>query len=144
MIVVDANLLIYAYTASSSEHASARRWVEAVFSGKDPVRIPWSTIHAFLRITTQSSLFEKPYTIADAASIVESWMEQPAVAVLEQGDRYWSIFRRLLRDSQIRGSLVMDAHLAALSLEHGGTLFTTDKDFARFENLRVTNPLKSK
>lgn len=144
MIVVDANLLIYAYTASSPEHAPARRWVEAVFSGKDPVRIPWSTIHAFLRITTQSSLFEKPYTIADAASIVESWMEQPAVAVLEQGDRYWSIFRRLLRDSQVRGNLVMDAHLAALSLEHGGTLFTTDKDFARFEDLRVTNPLKSK
>ena len=144
MIVVDANLLIYAYTASSPEHASARRWVEAVFSGKDPVRIPWSTVHAFLRITTQSSLFEKPYTIADAASIVESWMQQPAVAVLEQGDRYWSIFRRLLRDSQIRGNLVMDAHLAALSLENGGTLFTTDKDFSRFDELRVTNPLKSK
>ena len=144
MIVVDANLLIYAYTATSPEHAKARRWVETVFSGKDPVRIPWSTIHAFLRITTQSSLFEKPYTIADAASIVESWLEQPVVGILEQGSRYWPIFRRLLRDGQIRGNLVMDAHLAALSLEHGGTLFTTDKDFARFDELRVTNPLIAK
>jgi uncharacterized protein len=144
MIVVDANLLIYAYTASSPEHTKARRWVETAFSGKDPVRIPWSTIHAFLRITTQSALFERPYTIADAASIVESWLEQPSVAVLEQGNRYWPIFHRLLRNSQVRGNLVMDAHLAALSIEHGATLFTTDRDFARFDELRVTNPLLAK
>ncbi len=144
MIVVDANLLIYAYTTSSPEHVKARRWVETAFSGKDPVRIPWSTIHAFLRITTQSALFERPYTIADATAIVESWLEQPSVAVLEQGSRYWAIFRRLLRDSQVRGNLVMDAHLAALSIEHGGTLFTTDRDFARFDELRVINPLLAK
>ncbi len=144
MIVVDSNLLIYAYTATSPEHVPARRWVESVFSGKDPVRIPWSTVHAFLRITTQSSLFERPFTIAEAAAIIESWMEQPSVAILQPGGRYWSILRRLLRDSQIRGNLVMDAHLAALALEHGGTLFTTDKDFARFDELRMTNPLKAK
>jgi len=141
VIIIDANLLIYAYMETSPLGRKARRWLEGMLNGNDPVRIPWSTIHAFLRITTQPSLFERPYAIDEASAIVAEWLEQPAVAVLEPGERYWPILRRLLGSSQVRGNLVMDAHLASLTIEHGGTLNTTDKDFARFEGLRCINPL---
>lgn len=141
MIVLDANLLIYAYDEGSDHHAAARRWLERVLGAADPVRLPWSSIHAFLRIMTQPSLFERAFTMQRAAAIAGQWLAQPHVTVIEPGARYWSIFRELLPKAQIGGNLVMDAHLAALTLEHAGTLYTTDKDFLRFEDLRVVNPL---
>ena len=141
MIVIDANLLIYAYNEASELHAGGRRWLERALSGADPVRLPWSSIHAFLRIMTQPSLFERALSMQRAAAIVDQWLAQPHVSIIEPGRRYWLIFRQLLPKAQIRGNLVMDAHLAALTLEQAGTLYTTDKDFSRFDELRVVNPL---
>ncbi len=141
MILVDANLLIYAYNSSTELHEPARSWLEGTLSGHVPVRLAWSTVHAFLRLTTHPAVFPQPLDMSDAVAIVESWLAQPVVGIVEPGSAYGSILRDLLRHAQVRGALVMDAHLAALAIEHGATLHTTDRDFRRFEGLQVTNPL---
>lgn len=141
MITIDANLIIYAYHSSTPQHFAARRWFEQVVSGAEPVRLAWSTIHTFLRILTHPRIFPRPFSVAEARSLVDEWFARPSVAILEPGERYWDIFRELLVRGQARGNLVMDAHLAALAIEHGAMLCTADKDFTRFEGLRLLNPL---
>jgi toxin-antitoxin system PIN domain toxin len=142
MILIDANLLLYAYDASSEFHAPARDWLETMLSGPTAVRLSWSCIHAFLRLTTHPAVFVRPLPMKEAVAIVDSWFEQPTVAVLEPGQAYWDIFRELLRRAQVRGPLVMDAHLAALAIEHGAVLYTVDRDFLRFDGVQVVNPLE--
>jgi toxin-antitoxin system PIN domain toxin len=141
MILVDANLLLYAYGASSPHHETARRWLEETFSRPEPVRLAWVTILAFLRISTHPRMHGDPFPMAEAAAIVGEWLQQPNVGLLQPGERHWAILNQLLRTFQIRGSLVTDAHLAALAIEHGATLCTNDRDFSRFEGLRVEYPL---
>ena len=141
MILIDANLLLYAYDPRSHHHAASKTWLEATLSGSQLVRFSWMTLWAFLRISTSARVFEHPLSIAEAHEAVSSWLAQPAVSILEPGERHWEILRRLTTDGQATGSLVMDAALAALAIEHGATLYTTDRDFARFTELRSTNPV---
>jgi toxin-antitoxin system PIN domain toxin len=141
MILIDANLLIYAYDQESDAHERARSWVEAAFSGSVPVRLTWSSIHAFLRITTHSSVFQHPMSTDDAIEIINGWLAQPIVGIVQPGDGYWEILSRLLREASVRGPLVMDAHLAAVAIEQGATVYSADRDFLRFPGLQVRNPL---
>jgi len=115
--------------------------VERVFSGTVLVWIPYSTVAAFLRITTNPKLPGERYTIAEAEQVVDRWMEQPNVRLLSPGDDHWPLFRKMMVEGQAHGPLVSDAHLAALTMECGGILHTTDRDFTRFPGLRWTNPL---
>jgi toxin-antitoxin system PIN domain toxin len=142
VIVLDANILLYAYDAASSRHAAARAWVEEVFSGTAPVGLPWQTIAAFLRIMTNPRLPGERFTPREAVAIVDGWLEQPCVQPLVAGEQHWSVFRQMLVEGQAAGPLASDAQLAALTIEHGGVLHTTDRDFARFPGLRWTNPLQ--
>lgn len=141
MILADANLLLYAYNADASKHEPARLWLEASLSSAEPFAVSWQTITAFIRIGTNVKAFPRPLSIREAGEIVAQWLERPNVTILQPGARHWEIFARLLDEGQVSGALVMDAHLAALAIEHGATLLTTDRDFARFNNLRVVNPL---
>lgn len=141
MRLLDANLLIYAYDSSSALNGRARAWVEDALSGPEPVRLSWNTILAFLRITTNPRVLENPLAMAEAIAIVDDWFAQPSVAVLEPGSHHWPILKKLLSASQVRGPLVTDTHLAALAIEHGATLQTTDRDFTRFPGLKFANPL---
>ncbi len=140
MNLADANLLLYAYDASSPRHELARAWLEENLNGREPFAIPWSSVHAFLRIVTHPSVFTNPMSIQEAVGVVDSWLALPTVHVPEPGPRYWPILQDLLIAGQARGNLVGDAHLAALAIEHGATLCTTDRDFARFSGLRVVDP----
>jgi hypothetical protein len=140
MILVDANVLLYAYHPRAEHHPRCRAWVEQAFSGEEPVCLAWVTVLAFLRVSTNPRIFEQPLLAAEAASAVSSWLERPSVSVLEAGEQCWEILRRLLVEAQVTGPLVMDAFLAALALENGATLVTTDRDFARFPKLKVHNP----
>lgn len=140
MILVDANVLLYAYQPRAEHHERCRAWVEQAFSGEEPVCLAWVTVLAFLRISTNPRIFEQPLLAVEAASAVSSWLERPSVSVLEAGEQCWEILRRLLVEAQVTGPLVMDAFLAALALENGATLVTTDRDFARFPKLKVHNP----
>jgi len=141
MILADANLLLYAYNTSAPEHARARPWLEARLSEPAPFALCWATIGAFLRLTTHRAVFPSPYTIEEAARIVEAWLARPMVVLLEPGPRYWEILRPLLVATSPRGALVADALLAALALEHGATLATHDQDFRRFPGLATIDPV---
>jgi uncharacterized protein len=141
LIIVDANLLIYAYNRGSSRHIAARAWVEKLLSGSEPVGLPWQTISSFVRIMTNIRLPGERFTAQEAAEIVERWLEQPNVQALAPGEQHWPLFRKMLLEGQAPGPLVSDAHLAALTIECGGVLHTTDRDFARFPGLRWANPL---
>ena len=141
MIIPDANLLLYAYNASASEHARAKAWWEDAIQTGETIGLTWQTITAFIRIGTNPRAFAQPYTAREATHIVSSWLEQPNVSLASPGARHWEILSRLLVAGQISGPLVMDAHLAALAIEHGAVLATTDKDFTRFSGLRLVDPL---
>jgi toxin-antitoxin system PIN domain toxin len=141
VIVVDVNLLIYAYNAGAPQHGAARIWVERTFAGLEPVGIPWAVAHAFLRLTTAGPFMTQPFDVLEATDIVGDWFAAPAVQLIEPGRGYWHILRRLLIEHNVRGKLVSDAHIAALALENDATLYTADRDFARFAGLRVVNPL---
>lgn len=141
MILIDANMLLYAYHPKAEQHEKSRAWLEAVLSGPDLVRFAWLTLWAFLRITTSTHVFDRPLSSSEAEAAISSWLAQPAAGILEPGERHWEILCGVLRDGQATGSLVMDAVLAAIAIEHGATICTTDRDFLRFSGLRWTNPL---
>jgi len=141
LILVDANLLLYAYHPRAEQHESSRAWLEASLSGPRLVRFAWLTLWAFVRISTNPRVYERPLSTSEAGAVVSSWLAQSTVGVLEPGDRHWEILQELMRDGQAAGPLVMDAVLAALAIEHGATLHTTDRDFARFPGLKWINPL---
>jgi uncharacterized protein len=141
LILVDANLLLYAYDSSSKRHEPARRWFEEALSGGETVRFALVTLLAFLRISTNPAVFRHPLSTSDAIGFVTSWLDMPSCGVADPTDRHWSVLEDLTRAGQARGALLMDAHVAALTIEHGATLFTTDRDFARFPKLHFADPL---
>jgi toxin-antitoxin system PIN domain toxin len=143
MILIDANLLLYAYDSSSPHHVAAKQWLEQAFSRPEPVGIAWDTILAFLRITTNPRALEHPLSISEAVEIVSEWISLPMVQVVGPTDRHWDILSALLTEAQARGPLVMDANLATLAIEHGLMLYTNDRDFTRFPGLQVRNPLQN-
>lgn len=142
-MLLDANILLYAYNASDRHHQGARSWLERTFIRPEPIGLAWTTILAFLRLSTNPRVFEHPFLPAEAVPLVSSWIVRPNVIIPQPGERHWQIFSNLLTEIPARGPLVMDAHLAALAIEHGMELATTDKDFVRFPGLRVINPLDS-
>lgn len=141
MIVLDANILLYAYHEESARHARARAFLEDIFSGSELIGLPWQCVIAFLRITTNPAFPGKRLHQQEAVEIVETWMEQPRVVLLAPEERHWPLLRSAILGGQASGTLVSDAHLAALTIEHGGVLYTSDRDFTRFPGLRWKNPL---
>jgi len=141
MMLIDANLLLYAYNPRSKEHEASKRRLEAALSGSALVRFAWLSLWAFLRISTSARVFEHPLSMTEAETAVAAWLAQPVAGILEPGERHWDLLCALSRDGQTVGPLVMDAVLAAIAIEHGATLYTTDRDFARFDGLKWENPL---
>lgn len=143
MILVDANLLVYAKMAGAREHAATRDWLDARLGGTPRVGLPWPSLLAFMRLVTNRRIFERPMTLAAAWDQVEGWLRQPCVWIPQPTEAHRETLGRLVADAGGRGSLVPDLHLAALALEHGLTLCSTDADFARFRGLRWENPLRA-
>jgi toxin-antitoxin system PIN domain toxin len=141
VILVDANLLLYAYHPRADQHEKSRAWLEAVLSGPDLVRFAWLTLWAFLRIATNPRAFEHPLSVSEAETAISSWLAQPVAGILEPGERHWDILREVVRHGQATGPLVMDAVLAAIAIEHGATICTVDRDFSRFPAVKCTNPI---
>ena len=143
MKLVDLNLLIYAVNRDAPQHAAARRWWENCLSGTDPIGLAWAVILGFLRITTHPRVMPHPMTSEQAIDVVDDWLCQPVVHVVSPTERHWDIFRQLVKPLGTAGNLTMDAHLAALAVEHGATLCSTDVDFSRFRMLQWTDPLEA-
>lgn len=141
MILVDANLLIYAVNSELPQHGAARHWLENLLSGKESVGLAWVVVLAFLRITTRGDLFERPLSADQALAYVDEWLRQPFVKAVPPGDNHWGILLNLLHMSGTAGNLTSDAHLAALAIENGATVHSADNDFKRFAGLKHVNPL---
>jgi hypothetical protein len=141
MILLDANLLIYAVNADSPLNSKARSWLETSLSGPETVGFPWNVILAFLRLTTRPGLFRHPLPMDAAFDLLARWLEQPSATIVHPGPRHLPLLRQLLLPLGTGGNLTSDAHLAALAIEHGAELCSSDADFARFNGLKWRNPL---
>ena len=141
MILTDANILIYAYNTEAKFHRECKEWLTEQLSKPEPFAFSWQTITAFLRITTTPKLFSDAFTQAEVHSFVNDWLSNPNVRILTPTVNHWTIFERLLFETKIVGAKTMDAHLAALAIEHSVILATTDRDFGAFKGLRLLNPL---
>ena len=141
MILVDANLLVYACIDDLAPHTAAKSWLEERLNGPSRIGMPWPTLLGFLRIVTHPRIMARPVSIGVAWTRVMEWLDLPNVWVPAPTDRHDEILGDLLRASRATGNLVPDAHLAALAIEHGLTLCSSDGDFARFPGLRWENPL---
>ena len=141
MILVDANLLVYAQVNSFVQHDAARAWLDARLNGSSPVGLPWHSLLAFLRIVTNPRVFQRPESMLDAWKQVEAWIDCDVTWIPEPTDRHREVLGSLLLGAGMQANLVPDAHLAALAIEHGLILCSTDGDFGRFSNLRWENPL---
>jgi toxin-antitoxin system PIN domain toxin len=143
MILIDANLLIYAVNADAPDHAKAKQWVEETLAGiRGPVVLTWFTLTAFVRITTNSKLLMSPLPLDDALQMVTEWLALPDVITIAPGPDHAVHFAAACRSARASGNLVTDSHLAALAMEHGCTLASCDADFARFAGLNWVNPLQ--
>jgi toxin-antitoxin system PIN domain toxin len=141
VILVDANLLIYAINQDSPRHDTARAWVEETFSGPEPVGLPWVVILAFLRLVTREAVVRQPLSPERAYRFVDEWLALPTVRAVGPGPEHWAILRSLLGPLGTAGNLTTDAHIAALALENRARLATADHDFRRFGGVEVVNPL---
>jgi toxin-antitoxin system PIN domain toxin len=141
MIIVDVNLLIYAVNDDAPYHRKAKVWLEAVVSGTETVGLPWTVLLAFLRLTTRPGVFQKPLRAEIAFELVDTWLQQPAVTVPEPTASHLRALRDLVLPLGTGGNITSDAHLAALAIEYGAELCSSDNDFGRFSGLRWRNPL---
>ena len=140
MILVDANLLVYAQSRSFRQHEPARAWLDGRLNGPAPIGLPWPSLLAFVRIISNPRVVDRPRSLPKAWSQVEAWLDCPPAWIPLPTEQHRETLGELLRVVP-RGNLVPDAHLAALAVEHGLTLCSTDGDFARFPGLRWENPL---
>lgn len=141
MTILDVNLLLYAYDADAPQQARAERWLNDLLSGSEQIGLAWVTIWAFIRISTSSRILSKPLEPKKAFEIIAHWVAQPGVVVVQPGPRHAELLERLVLTYGAAGQLVTDAVLAALAMEQGAVLASTDQDFRRFPELRWVNPL---
>jgi uncharacterized protein len=139
----DVNLLVYAANESAAQHAPARAWVEETLSGRETVALAWPVLIGFVRVSTNPRVVQRPWSAEQAIAAVEGWLAQPPVTVVHPTDRHLAVMRDLLAPLGTAGNLTSDAHLAALAIEHGATLCSSDNDFSRFAGLRWVDPLQS-
>ena len=140
VVLVDANVLLYAVNQSSAEHEAARTWLDASLAGSEAVGFAWAVLLAFVRIGTNPSILPTPMTADDATGQVEAWLAAPAAVTAHPSARHASLLRGLLRPAGTAGNLTTDAHLAALAIEHGADVVSYDRDFARFLGVRHRLP----
>ncbi len=144
MKLPDVNLLIYAADDTAIHHVRAREWVEATLSGNETVAFGWLTLVGFIRLSTNPRSFQRPWGVDEALDVVDGWLARPAVTVVHPTNRHAAVLRDLLTPLGAAGNLTSDAHLAALAIEHGATLYSSDNDFSRFAGLRWVDPLRER
>jgi uncharacterized protein len=142
-MLVDANLLLYAVDEASPFHDKAASWLTEQLNGNRRVGLPWPSLLAFMRISTNPRAADRPLTPGEAWDQVEMWLSAGPSWIPEPTERHAAVLGDLVRRYQLRANLVADGHLAALAFEHGVTVCSADTDFARFTEVRWLNPLAS-
>jgi len=140
VVIVDANVLLYAVDRASAHHEDARSWLDASLDGAEAVGLAWVALLAFVRIGTNPAILPKPMSADEAAGQAEAWLGAPAAVLVEPTTRHVGVLRGLLRGTGTAGNLVTDAHLAALAVEYGADIVSYDRDFARFAEVRHRLP----
>lgn len=144
MLLLDANLLLYAVNADAPDHVRIKDWVERTFAGeRGPVLLSWFTLVAFVRVATNPKALMNPFPLDEALRIIGEWLALPSVSIIEPGPDHLSFFGSACRSANASANIITDAHLAALVMEHGCELASCDADFGRFSGLRWINPLES-
>jgi toxin-antitoxin system PIN domain toxin len=142
MIAVDANVLVYAHRGDSAWHAPADEVVQHLAEGGASWAIPWPCLYEFLAIVTHPRIYNPPTPMKDALTQVGHWLESPSLVLLYESDGFWDKLQALLSRSAASGGAVHDARIAALCLHHGvRVLYSADRDFSRFPQLKTENPL---
>ena len=142
MILVDANLLVYAHVGSFPQHVAAHAWLDERLNGTAPVGLPWPSLLGFVRLVSNPRIFERPSSVTAAWRQVESWLATDSAWTPLPTERHREVLAPLMESAEGRANLVPDAHMAALAIEHGLVLCSTDGDFARFDGLDWRNPLR--
>ncbi len=140
MILPDVNVLVHAHNADSAVHEAARRWWDGCLAGSEGVGLAWATLLGFVRITTNRRIVARPLAVREVLDRIQTWLDLPQVHLAQPSDGHFAIFRQALERLGVGGNLTTDAHLAALAMERGYVLYSTDTDFARFPGLRWINP----
>ncbi len=141
MVILDANILLYTYDRGAEQHSATRRWLDEALSGTEPVGIPWLSLWAFIRISTNAHLARNAVSRHDAFAFVRLVTGHAGVVLVWPGPRHAEILEALANEGRILGSSMTDAAIAAITIEHGATLASTDRGFTRFKRLRWVNPL---
>jgi toxin-antitoxin system PIN domain toxin len=142
VIALDTNLLVYAHREDSGWHEPAYACIEGLAEARGPWAIPWPCVHEFLAVVTHPRIYHPPTPVSQALDQVSAWLEAPSLVLLSESDGYWEELNRLVQNGQVKGPQVHDARIAALCLHHGiEELWSADRDFSRFPELRVRNPL---
>ena len=141
VIIPDLNLLLYATNSQEQQHAQAHRWWSSTLSGHVPVGLPWMVVMGFIRISTGPHYSRAPVPVESAMAVIREWRSAECVRIIEPRDEHLHIVERLLFSRGVAGRHVMDAHLAALAIEHRGTIYSADSDFAEFPSVAWVNPL---
>jgi toxin-antitoxin system PIN domain toxin len=138
---IDVNVLLYASDHGSPHQARAARFLEGCISGDQVFYVAWTTVLSYLRIATHPAIFGRPLSPSEAMRNVETILGSPRVRMLSEEDGFWGIYRELADTTHARGNFVPDVHLAALLRQHGiRSLYTRDRDFAKFGFLDVRDP----
>lgn len=140
MVIVDANVLLYAVDSAAAHHDPALTWLDSALSGTEAVGLAWVALLAFIRVSTNHAAFPAPMSVDDAVAQVDSWLGAPAAVIAQPTARHASVLGGLLRESGAAGNLATDAHLAALAIEHRAEVVSYDRDFARFAGIRHRLP----
>jgi toxin-antitoxin system PIN domain toxin len=142
VIALDANLLVYAHRAENPFHDAAAKFVNELAEGRAAWAIPWPCLHEFYGVITNPRIHQVPTPVDVALQQIDAWLESPSLHLLTETPTHWPALRELIARAKLRGAMVHDARIAALCLTHGvRELWSADRDFNRFPNLRVRNPL---
>lgn len=141
-MLVDANVLLYAVDSRSPHNERAASWLSDQLNNAGRVALPWESLVAFVRIVTHPRASVQPLTPSEAWGFVSEWLAVPTVWIPTPTDRHAEVFGGLVTKYGLAGNLVPDGHLAALAIEHGLEVCSADTDFARFSEIRWTNPLR--
>lgn len=143
MTIVDANILLFAVDEASRFHDAARDWLSSRLNGSTRVGLPWPSLLAFMRISTNPRAFDDPLKPDVAWRRVEEWLDSDAAWIPLATERHADVLGGLIRTYDLRSDLIPDADLAALAIEHGVGIASADTDFARFTEIAWENPLAS-
>lgn len=144
MVILDSNILLYATMPRFAQHDRVKNWLEeALSTGSDTIGLMWQVVTGFLRIGTNRRIFDRPLDLEFAQSFITDLFDHPMVTSVGPTENHWQIYADLLSEMNLTGDIVMDAHIAAVAIEHKASVATTDKDFRRFsDHVKIIDPLR--